>query len=748
VRLLYCLTVHRELQMSTSPVPAGDPDLPLDVTPFVGRTREVSQIVAALSQPECSPVFVTGPPGIGKSRLAREVAIQLYDTFCGETHLVSLPRDMEGELVPAEIETCLGLECSSGISPEIRILDALSGRRALLVLDDMSAGAWAFVRSILTACPEVGVLATGRQVPDAGDIRVVHLAGLDVPDCRTPSWESLPPAESIELLLARVHMLAPETTLAEERIVPIVVCCAGVPLALEIAASDLAGNGFEGVNASASSVSCAAFGNPSDPESALWNVVGWSYGRLDESSKRLFARMAVFAGACTLDALETVCNQDFTVDVFERIEVLMHAGLALQVGTEEPRFVLPGGVREHALALLTESGEAAEVRDVHASYFASLAGDAESRRNGQTPVSGAERLRTHRADLRQALRWSLVHGDPTPGSRLALALLPCWSADGAFVEAGFWLHLALRRGDEIDPELWARCLEGAAQLASKTGDWDSAVRLLEECLSLRRAHAHAGPVAASLAGLGEALRVVGDFVASDQRFRESLALSEESGDRRNAGLALNGLGANELVRRDYPRAYSYFEAALTAHRELGNVNGAGRSLIGLAAAAYHQHEYARAESLYEQALRLSGETGEAGVHSQALWGLGASAASQRKVEPAARFLAAAVHFTETSRVTIEPAEQLWHDAILELARQNLDGDTWDRIRRGEYVALPVRGLEEQCGQVAGSSRLHTVHIEIDHSWKKAEVDSITESDTFLQVMQQARELRKRRAVTE
>ncbi|HEX8230496.1 MAG TPA: tetratricopeptide repeat protein [Chloroflexia bacterium] len=653
--------------------PQPPSNLPASPTPLIGREAEVEKARAQLSTEGVRLLTLIGPPGIGKTRLALEVAGELLDEFPEGIFFVPLAPVSAPALVASTIAQVLGLKESGDEPVQAKLIQHLQHAKALLVLDNFEqvVSAADLVGELLARCPDLKVLVTSREALRLRGERQFNVPPLALPrEGQLPVVEALAGYAAVQLFVERAQAVS-SFRLTEENARPVAAICArldGLPLAIELVAarskllpprailSRLIGS--EG----RTSLHMAAGGARDLPprHQTLRAAIEWSYDLLEEGEQKLFARLGVFVGGSTIAAAEAVCNAkgDLPVDVLEGVESLLDKSLVRQSGQEkedisldwEPRFEMLETIREYAKEKLEGSGEAEQIRYWHAEYYLALAETAESELGGAQQKEWLDRLEQEHDNLRAALQWAL--GQPQVGStgdnkasdeieegaeiglRLCAALGRFWEMHSHLSEGRKWMDLALERGAAASPAARAKALSGAGTLARYQGDFSRARLLFDESLVLRQELGDKKGIAASLNNLGTIAWNMGDYATARQLFSESLAVRQELGDKQAIAASLSNLAAvsRHLGERDEARRFQ--EESLALMRELGNKRGIATALNNLGGVAWGQGDYATARLHFEESLALERELGHKSGIADSLCNLGEVLTAQGEYAPA------------------------------------------------------------------------------------------------------------------
>src|SRR5215217_4855527 len=537
-------------------------NLPMQPTLLVGREREVEDVRGRLLAPEVRLLTLTGPGGTGKSRLALQSAADLIEEFEDGVFFVALATLTDHTLVTSSVAQVLGVR-ESGDQPLLEgIKDYLQDKRLLLVLDNFEQVLEAAPQAgeILSAAPRLKVLATSRIPLGIYGEREYAVPPLAIPDPkRLPTLEVVSQYEAVRLFIERAEATKAGFEITSENAPAVAEICArldGLPLAIELAAARIKLLPPSSILARLKLLTGGARDLP-ERQRTLRGAIEWSHALFDEGEKTLFARMAVFSGGRTLDAIETVCDAegDLPLDAFEGVSSLLDKSLLRQEeGPEgEPRFVMLETIHEYARERLQDSGEAEETSRLHAEYFLALAEAAEPELSGADQLACLERLEAEHDNMRAALTWSLEK-EPETALRLAVALARFWEMRARFLEGSRWLEAALRQSDRADFGTRAKLLSQAGTFAFYRTDFEHAIVLHGEALELYRQVGDDNGVAFALMCLGAQHMEKGDHERAAPFLEEALALSRRIGDKRNTAGTLHNLGEVERQRGNYERA--------------------------------------------------------------------------------------------------------------------------------------------------------------------------------------------------
>jgi predicted ATPase/DNA-binding CsgD family transcriptional regulator len=661
---------------------------PVPLTSFIGREREVAAIIRLLRHDVIRLVTLTGPGGVGKTRLALRVVETLEADFADGVAFVSLAPLADPSLVAATIAHAIGVREVRGRSIAELLPDAIADRRLLLVLDNFEqvVEAAPLVPGLLAGCPNLMVLATSRTILRVSGEQRFLVSPLIVPSlAKTNSAKEVGTTEAVRLFVDRARAADPSFALTAQNAPTIAEVCRrldGLPLAIELAAARICLLPPTAMLARMERRLPLLTGGPQDAPARLRTMrdaIAWSHELITPAEQTLFRRLGVFVGGFTVEAAEAVaCDGG---DVFEGVASLVANSLLRQdAGADggpdpesswaSPRFRMLETVREFALEQLAASGEADVIRGRHAAWCLALAEQSEiATWGGPQQVQWLDRLETELPNLRGALGWLEETGDLEATSRLAGELNGLWFNRSHRTEGHAWLQRALARADEVPTVGRAKALTALAKLSMFLGR-EEAATLAAESLVMWTELGDAWRAADARLALGMVLQHQGDYERAAPLLEDVAAQLDALGEPVRAALALLNLGSVALACGDGTRAEALLEEVLGRFRRGGYQWAVPTTLLGLGEAAVNRGDVTAAAAYYAESLALA-RNREDLVSTLVRT---ARLAADRRALVATRLLGAAAALAETVNDPLMPAEQArCQDAVTE-ARASL-GDT-------------------------------------------------------------------------
>jgi non-specific serine/threonine protein kinase len=669
--------------------PSFQGNLPHRPTPFIGREKEMAEVIALIKQPEIRLLTLTGPGGVGKTRLALQAARALPGRYGNWIFFVDLAPVTSPDLVAGRIARALGLKEGPARSPVDSIKDHLRDRRCLLLLDNFEQilSAAPVVSELIGNIPGLDIMVTSREILHLYGEQEYTVSPLDVPD-QVMQTAGISEYESVALFVRHAQLSNPNFRLTKDNARDVAEICIqldGLPLAIELAAARSKafppGYLLTLIDESLDALSGGSR-DLATRHQTLQAAISWSYDLLDTQERILFARLAVFHGGRSMDAIQAVCQPKLDINIQDGIVSLLNKSLLQRLDDPDgaPRFLFLETIHKYARQRLFESDESTAIQQGHASFFADLAEQAELELRGPDQERWSARLRVDYDNLRAALSWSINGGDPEIGLRLVGALSEFWYYEGPISEGEKWIQRALDllESEQNFTKFKAKVLNGAGMLAFVTGDHTHGKRWNQQALEMANETGDRVGQAWALFWLSAH--------ATDQpeSYQDGITLNEkavvlfqELGDQAGLAWGYNQLGELNRLVGNLEQAGSAYESSLAICRATGNKRREAIALINMSYVAQGREDYPRAIRHCLDGLALLREL-KLEYHSAiALSMLAGPLASIGQAEEAATVLGASEVIFQRMAVTLQPADRVEIDTYINQARQLLDERTFD-----------------------------------------------------------------------
>lgn len=682
-------------------VPRSDAMFRGPLNRLIGREHELAAIEALLSDPDLRLLTLSGPPGIGKTRLAMALASRARDR--GETNVwfVPLASVSEPELVLPSIGNAIGSNAAGGPLVFDELERKIADTRVLLVLDNFEQllPAAGDVLELLTRCTQLKIVVTSRAVLGLRCEREWKVAPLAVPTLeRKESVDRVSTFPSVALLIERAKAADQDFVLSDANVSAIASICVqleGIPLAIELAAtwlkvhspSMLLGRLQQGISA----LQGAAI-DMSPRQRTMHDAIAWSDELLTALERRLFHRLSVFPGGWTLEAAERVCWSDGEGASIDEVMLgLVNKNLVIRrpLDDQPARFRMLAMIRAYAYAQLEYQHAAERFRSRHAEYIGELCLEAREHLYRNRQALWLERLEREHANIRAALRWLIDCGQREAALRLVANLENFWILHDHLFEGQRWLEEILAMRGEAS---WAAEVAGRASLAAvllRKGEFHPVRRLLDQNLEQANEIGDEVLAAETVHTLGISYWHAGDLGHSRLLFEHALQLARQAGDERVIARVLNHLGGTERFAGCDLQALTYYEESLAIWRTLADQERIAMVLHNMGPVVARIGERERAAALFAESLETSSELRNAHGVALCLMGIaGTVSESGSSSVQAARLLAAAESLRRGIGVRWDPDDRAEFERSTTTVRGLLDPTTFEAAwQQGASLSL-------------------------------------------------------------
>jgi len=650
--------------------------IPVQITSLVGREQEVEEVSQLLSSTRL--LTLTGPGGVGKTRLALQVSetIAKAGSFVDGIYFVELAPLNDPSLVANAIIDILEITNVREEEPIESILRFLHNKHILLILDNYEhlLEAASLPSELLKAATHLKIMTTSRE-----SLQVSGEQVYDVPPLELSS--------AIELFKQRAQTIEREFEISSanrESVKQILTRLDGLPLAIELAAARIILLSPQALLLQLKKRLDVLKGTLRDvPErqQTVRATLDWSYELLDQSERILFNRLGVFAGGCSLEAAVAVCSDGLSIDLFDGLEALLNKSLISKKDDREgePHFMMLETLHEYALEKLEASGEAEQIRAVHAEYFATFAEQAEPalKLNSGSILIWSNRIDQAFDNLRAAFHWSMSN-DVLPGLRLFSALDGLWWYTHYVLEGSRWMELASKRIGQAPKLIQARILTAFGMVALSKGDWELARVKTLDALSILRQEHDKSRLAHALARLGYIDVNRGRFESAEIYLTESLQLYRQLNEIAGIAFILNGFGELMRIQKRYFEAKTYYEESISIRNTQEGEKGS-TALYNLGNIERYLGNDELAYKLYVQALEFTVRVNYTHLACAALMGMAGIMAVRGNPRSAARLMGSIEATLEINGHHIQPTDQDDYDRSINDARTRLDEETFKTI---------------------------------------------------------------------
>lgn len=634
---------------------------------------------------EARLVTLTGVAGIGKTRLALEIALRVAGRYPGGTWLAELGAEAEPPVVAQVVADAVGVAERPGVDLVDCVIEHVGDRPALLLLDNCEhvlAACAELADVLLRACAGLCLLATSQQRLGVTGERVWHVPPMSLPAADPASGTAaLEESEAVKLFCERAVASHGSFTVTPESASAVAEICRrldGIPLAIELAAARTEVLSPAQIAAHLD----ARFGLLTDGgrttvarHRTLQAALDWSHDLLSSPEAVLLARLSVFAGGASLEAVQAVCTGDEVVpeQLFETVTALVAKSWVMaDTSGAEARYRLLETIRHYAADRLADAGGGSDTKARHAMWFLDLAERAEPQLRGVNQPAWLAALESEHDNLRVALEWAVTNGETEVTLRLAGSLATFWTDLGHLREGREWIRTALAMSGNQPPALRAKVLRAAGALAAITGNREEAKDVFADALALSREVADEAGTALALIRLGVLAVLERNMKEAEPLLEEAVARARVSGEPSVLASALHGRGQACMFRGEAAAARPFFQECLEAAALAGDAQLMGDAVGGIAWAVSLEGDYEAAELLLTEALTRARQTGAPFATALALSFLAGVARIRGDLSRSAVLIGEGLGIAKELAAPFLLAQCLIESGRIELAKGDLD----------------------------------------------------------------------------
>lgn len=611
-------------------------NLPARLNSFVGREQELEELTTFLQRPNVRLVNLLGPGGVGKTRLSLQVAEKLLSVFEHGVCFVPLAYLNEAQQVVPALAQALGVKETGTVESLLKAIQTrLQDKEILLLLDNFEQvwEAGLDLVTLLEELPRLKIVVTSRVVLNLYGEYEYNLNPLSLPDLATTDlelnqWQTVQKSEAVQLFVERAQAVKFNFNLNAANAEAVAAICQrldGIPLAIELAAGQSKLLSPQAIleqltqTEETESPSLDFVGNimrnQAPRQQTLRATLDWSFRLLSTGEQTLFARLGIFAGGCTLEAVQNICYSAENVlqrTVLQQLRALVDKSMLAQIenAAGQPSFSLLQTMHEYAREQLIARGEWDFLSKEHFRYYRNFAESSAVHLRNREQAKWLKRLEQEHANFVAALAWAKEHGTGLDILQLASGLGYFWELHTHLIEGQRWLDAALSSIAESEAttepaySLYTRGLLWLGALALRQGDLQQAKEKLEKSVQRYRQNAKQDELAEALTYLGILQRQQGKSEEAVCLYEESYQLFRQTGDSRGIAGTLAGLASVALQNKSFEQAQEFYQQSLALFKQLEDASSSGQVLNSLGEIARHQEDWAQAATYYRQSLAI------------------------------------------------------------------------------------------------------------------------------------------------
>ncbi|MBL0106310.1 MAG: tetratricopeptide repeat protein [Ignavibacteria bacterium] len=680
-------------------------NLPVQLTSFIGREKEIADVKSLLNKTRL--LTLLGPGGTGKTRLSLQTGADLIDDFANGVWITELASLLDPFLLPNVIAETLGISEQPGKSMENVLIEYLSDKEILLIIDNcehLIDACAALAEKLLQYSPKLKIIATSRESLRC-DGEITHkVLSLDHPDLMkkvTPI--QLVQYEAVRLFIERALAVNPNFRVTNDNAPALAQICYqldGIPLAIELAAVRIKVLPLEKICEKLEDRFKLLTGGKRTAlprQQTLKALIDWSFDLLSENEKNLWKRLSVFSGGWTFDAAEEICRDDkIDNEVIDILSSLTEKSI-INYNEENERFGMLQTIRQYGEDKIRETNEYNKFSDKHLKFYLELTVSLNKKIRGIKTESFLKSLENEIGNVERSLKWSIENQDIENGLRLTAAMAMFWQIRGYTSEAIYWIEAVLHNNTESKNSSYSNVICHLGNFARLKGEVDKARKLIEESLQIRKEIGDKAGISNSLIRLGVLEYDQGRYEQSADLYEQGLIILRELGDKSGIAVILNNLGNVYSNQGDYSRAYDLYEESLSTRRESGDKLGIAICLNNLGIINYEQGEYKKATEILQESLQLRQQMGSKDGTAITLLNLGNVAYNQGEYGNATKL------FNESLNISLEIGNKgCISDSLYNLGKVFLEQKDFEQASKLFLESLEISREIKAKSQIASS----------------------------------------------